>query len=698
MRKMRNIILCTIVFIILTLLATTVNAASNLNISDISVITDNTKAEIEWSKANDATGYDVYIDLPAIGYQHVGRITGNKVTVIGFEAGEIYGVKVKAYDGNGNSSDFSPEVRFKIGESSQTTSKLEMVENIKTTSNGVTGTIEWDGVTNADGYEIYASVQDSDFIDIGSTSATKVRLIGMDEEEVYSIKIKPYLTEANEKVYGTFSDLAVLKYEEEDEAQIETPDKVTNLKVSMNKDEATLTWDNVTNADGYELAITIPGYQDAIYNTTDNKITLNGFTADYPYEAKVRAYAYHNGEKVYGDYSNTVDIIYEEEKVELDKVTGLKVSMSGDKASFTWNSVSNADGYEMEIAIPGVGTARYTLTETSKTLTGFEKKNSDYSMRVRAYKTVDGEKVYGDYSNTVYFNNTEEEEVTVGKVSGLKVSMSGDRASFTWNSVSNANGYEMLLSVPGVGTSTYTLTGTSKTLTGFTKKNSDYSMKVRAYKTVNGDKVYGDYSSTVYFNNTEEEEVTVGKVSGLRVSMSGERASFTWNSVSNADGYEMLLSVPGVGTSRYTVTGTSKTLTGFEKKNSDYSMKVRAFKTVDGDKVYGDYSSTVYFNNTENDDEDDDGGSTTIGKVTGLRASKSGDRATFTWNRVSGADGYEVALDLKGVPTCRYTTTETSLTKSGITDRYSGSSVRVRAYTIENGKKVYGDYSSRVTF
>ena len=706
MKKIRNVILCTIVLAIILLLTTTTNASNNLTVSDINVVVTNTKAELEWSKANDANGYQVYVDIPSIGYQYVGNVASNKVTIIGFEEGEIYGVKVRAYNENGASSTYSPEIRFKIGEDTQTSSELGTVKNIKAVSNGATGTIEWDKVTNADGYEIYASVQNSDYIDIGSTTSTKVRLIGMDENEVYSIKIKPYLTKSNEKVYGSFSDLAILKYEDEEEEYQEL-DRVTNLKSSINGDKATLTWNNVSNADGYEVLVQISGHDDATYTVSSNKITLTGFTAGYTYRTKVRAYEYVNGEKEYGAYSSTVSIKIEEEEetVDVDKVTGLKAKVDGTRAVISWNEVSDADGYQIELTKPGYSnTITYSTTGTSKTLTGVTDTDDDYAVRVRAYKNVNGERVYGDYSSKVYFRAEEDEtdDVTVNKVTGLKVSMNGSKATVTWNKVSNADGYELSLNIPGTGPdSTYTTTGTSKTINGFTDKDSNYSIRVRAYKTVNGEKVYGDYSTRVYFKNNEtsdeenESDVTVSKVTGLDVDMDGNIARFTWNRVSNADGYELVVTDPQKGDTTYKMTTTYANVTGIRYTSSNFTAKVRAYKTVNGKKVYGSYSSKVSFRNTDKDDTD---GKDELSKVTGLRATRNGTSATFRWNSVSGASGYEIVLEIPGYGEAKYTVTGTNKTMSGFTTTRYPYTIKVRAFGYINGRKVYSDYSSEVEF
>ena len=698
MNKVKKSVIFTIIFAILVLLTTTSLADVNLIVNDIDVAVNGTEAKLEWSEASGATGYEVYVDLPAIGYQCVGKVTGNKVTILGFDEGEIYAVKVRAYNENGVSSTYSSEIKFITGENAQTTSKLGEVSNIKAISEGTTGTISWDGVKDASGYEIYASVKNSEYIDIGSTTNTKVKLIGMDEDEVYSIKIQPYLKQNDKKVYGSLSNLAILKYEEEN-VEYKKPDKVTNLQKTINNKNVVLTWNSVNNVDGYQIIVQTPGKGNAEFYSSTNKISLEGFTAGCTYTAKVRAYEYINGEKQYGDPSISINIKIEEEKekTKLDKVTGLKVKMNGSQATFSWNSVSKAEGYELSICIPGTGPDTIvTTTGTSKTIDGFINENDTYSVKVRAYATENGEKIYSEeYSDTVYFQK-EKEETKLDKVTGLKVKMNGSQATFSWDSVSKAEGYEMLINIPGYGTTTTYSTSTSKTMSGFTNEDYNYSIKVRAYVTENGEKIYSEeYSDTVYFKK-EKEETKLDKVTGLNVKMKGSQATFSWNSVSKAEGYQLLINIPGYGTTTTYSTSTSKTMVGFTNKDYNYSIKVRAYVTENGKKIYGDYSDTKYFKNNEivEEDKEETESNSKLAQVTGLSVSRNGTKATMSWNKVSGADGYEMILEIPGYGESHHNFTGTSTTMSGFTTTAYEYTVKVRAYKVENGRKVYGDYST----
>ena len=607
MNKVKKSVIFTIIFAILVLLTTTSLADVNLIVNDIDVAVNGTEAKLEWSKASGATGYEVYVDLPAIGYQCVGKVTGNKVTILGFDEGEIYAVKVRAYNENGVSSTYSSEIKFITGENAQTTSKLGEVSNIKAISEGTTGTISWEGVKDASGYEIYASVKNSEYIDIGSTTSTKVKLIGMDEDEVYSIKIQPYLKQNDKKVYGSLSNLAILKYEEEN-VEYKKPDKVTNLQKTINNKNVVLTWNSVNNVDGYQIIVQTPGKGNAEFYSSTNKISLEGFTAGCTYTAKVRAYEYINGEKQYGDPSTSINIKIEEEKekTKLDKVTGLKVKMNGSQATFSWNSVSKAEGYELSICIPGTGPSDtiVTTTGTSKTITGFTNKDYNYSAKVRAYATENGKTIYSEeYSDIVYFKNNEivedEEEnsnINQNQSPKLSVKMDGDIARFTWNKISEATAYELVVKDPQKGETTYNMSTTYANVTGIRNTSSNYTAKVVGYKVVNGKKVYGSYSNTVYFKNTETESNSkLAQVTGLSVSRNGTKATMSWNKVSGADGYEMILEIPGYGKSYKNVTGTSIKMSGFTTTAYKYTVKVRAYKVENGRKVYGAYSTIKEF-------------------------------------------------------------------------------------------------------
>ncbi len=146
--KTRYVIFITIILMLSFIVALTnfSIASSKFEVSNVNVSLIGTKAEIKWDKTNGADGYEIYVELPAIGYLNLGNVNDNKVSIFGFEEGEIYGIKVKAYKNVNNGkvySEFSPEVVFKVGEGT-TSTKLGKVTNVKAVSLGSSGTVSWD--------------------------------------------------------------------------------------------------------------------------------------------------------------------------------------------------------------------------------------------------------------------------------------------------------------------------------------------------------------------------------------------------------------------------------------------------------------------------------------------------------------------------------------------------------------------------
>ena len=75
-------------------------------------------------------------------------------------------------------------------------------------------------------------------------------------------------------------------------------------------------------------------------------------------------------------------------------------------------------------------------------------------------------------------------------------------------------------------------------------------------------------------------------------------------------------------------------------------------------------------------------------------------KATVTWKKVSGADGYEVYVNTNNCSKKTITTTKTSTTMTHCVHGLFASlniypywTVKVRAYDVVNGKNVYGPWS-----
>jgi len=172
--------------------------------------------------------------------------------------------------------------------------------------------------------------------------------------------------------------------------------------------------------------------------------------------------------------------------------TSVKAAVvSATSAKISWGAVSGATGYEVRRATSKNGTYKAVKTTTGTSFTNTKlKAGQTYYYKVRAYKTIDGKKIYGAYSSIVSV------KPKPLKVTGVKATkIKSGQAKISWSKQANVSGYQIVRATSKNGT--YKSVKTTSKLTYTDKKleaGKTYYYKVRAYKTVSGKKVYGAYS------------------------------------------------------------------------------------------------------------------------------------------------------------------------------------------------------------
>ena len=148
------------------------------------------------------------------------------------------------------------------------------------------------------------------------------------------------------------------------------------------------------------------------------------------------------------------------------------------------------------------------------------------------------------------------------------------------------------LTISNISNKTYTgkqirLTVTVKNGTKVLKNGTDYIVSYGTNKNTGTGYVKitgkGNYVGTVtkYF-------YIVPKAPSVSLKAGGKSFTATSKSV-GASGYQIAYSTSKTKGYKYVYAGSSKTITGL-KKNTTYYVKVRAYKTINGKKVYGSYS------------------------------------------------------------------------------------------------------------
>ncbi len=186
-------------------------------------------------------------------------------------------------------------------------------------------------------------------------------------------------------------------------------------------------------------------------------------------------------------------------KKTVGKVTGLKdKSIKVDKSSqitLTWSKVSGADKYEVYIKNGSKWVKLTTTTKTSYTVKKDGKKKAlkagkSYEFRVRAVVEESKKTYTGSYSDVL--------KVKVApKAPTLTLKAGKKQLTASWKSISGASGYEVQYSTSSKMKKAKTVKvkkSSKKTTVKKLKKGKKYYVRVRTYKTVNGKKIYSNWS------------------------------------------------------------------------------------------------------------------------------------------------------------------------------------------------------------
>lgn len=401
---------------------------------------------------------------------------------------------------------------------------------------------------------------------------------------------------------------------------------ITSLKNSGST-QLNVAYKTVNGAKGYEIVYANNSKFTSgkkTINTDKTKGYIKNLSTGTTYYVKVRAYKLDSaGKKVYGSYSTAKSYKTAPTTVQIKKVSG-----SSQKITVTWNQVKGASKYQVYMATSKNGTYQ-RIAETGAGTSSYSKSGlsnaKNYYFKVRAYNTVGSTKLYGSFG-TVKGGTTSPTKAAISSVTG-----GTKKAVIKWGKVSGASGYEVYMSSSSKGTykrvAKVSSSTTSYTKTGLSD-NKSYYFKVRAYRTAEGTTAYGSYSNYKY-SGTATATPAISKISG-----GAKKITVSWKNVTGEKKYELYMSTTKTGTYKRIASldanKTSYTKTGLSTAKG-YYFKVRTYRTVNGKNVYSSFSPIKY-------------GVTSPSAPTMKSVSGGAKKAYVKWNKVSGADGYEVYM------------------------------------------------------
>lgn len=184
----------------------------------------------------------------------------------------------------------------------------------------------------------------------------------------------------------------------------------------------------------------------------------------------------------------------EQNETKLAQVNGLKASTTSKAVKLTWKKVTGADAYRVYRF--DAKKKKYVLVKTVKTAgyTDSKKKAATtYRYKVEAVSTKDGKTTVGNASKIV------KATTKLTSVAKVKAKLANGAVKVNWKKNSTAAGYEVFVSTAKKNSfkkavTVKTAKNTSCTITG-AKAGTKKVVKVRAYKTIAGKKVYSSFSS-----------------------------------------------------------------------------------------------------------------------------------------------------------------------------------------------------------
>ncbi|MGN1443740.1 MAG: fibronectin type III domain-containing protein [Acutalibacteraceae bacterium] len=248
-------------------------------------------------------------------------------------------------------------------------------------------TLSWQGVSGADGYEVYVASGNS-WKKLAATSSRTYTHKNLKIDTTYKYRVRAYDKGIFKTTYGAFSSTASAKT---------ALNAVKNFKVSAATETGfTLGWSKVAGATGYQVFRYTGGKWVYTYKTTANSKTVTGAKLGATYQYRVRAYRTENGKNYYGPVSSTLKA-----QCALTPVSGVKASVTATAATLAWKAVSSASGYQVYLKNGSKWVKQANVTSAKYTIKGL-KVATKYQVRLRTYKKVGSGYVFSAWTDFAF--------------------------------------------------------------------------------------------------------------------------------------------------------------------------------------------------------------------------------------------------------------------------------------------------------
>ncbi len=287
-----------------------------------------------------------------------------------------------------------------------------------------------------------------------------------------------------------------------------------------------------------------------------------------------------------GKYSGTKTLTFKilPATVNASKMTAVSATSA---IRLTWPKVAGATGYKVYqynasqkkyVQIATVTDATYKRTNLTPGAT--------YYFKVKAYKRLSNGTVIDGAASNTYTTAT---QCAATKITSAAQTTSAIR--IYWQKVAGASGYRVYQYSASQGkyVQIAVVSGTTYKVTKNLKAGTTYKFIVKPYKKLSNGTIINGVSSAAFTTATKCAAPTITSL----VASSGQKATLKWSAVTGATGYQVYYSTNNSDYKKVVTTtsrATSKTFSKSAKGKKIY-FKVRAYKKVNGQTIYGNWST-----------------------------------------------------------------------------------------------------------
>ena len=571
-----------------------------------------TGMSLSWTAVPGVTTYTVEVENenPNTTPYHIEvNVTGTTYAPTGLLANQKYKFKVRSKCGSDH-SDWSTALQFISGTSSGggtggggTGTTCAIPTGLAATSTATGMSLSWTAVSGVTTYTVEVENENPNttpyHIEVGVTGTTYMPT-GLLANQKYKFKVRS-------KCGGDHSDwstaLQFISGTGSGGGMGSACAIPASLSVAMASGSATLSWGAVAGAASYSIEVENASGNNQFYSftttTANATFLLTGLATNLNYKFKVRA----NCNSAHSDWSPW--LVFNStsgtgsNSGPCSTPTGLAASVANSIVTLSWNAVSGALSYTIEVENSFGNNSLFHVETTvvggTYQPTGLVA-NRNYKFKVRA-NCASGKSAW---SNWQVFNSASGSINSTGFCTapgGLTAVINGSSAVLSWTAVSGAISYRIEVE-DGDNTPAFNLavnvTGTTYTVTGLTV-GGNYKFKVRS----NCSFLTSSWSSWFFFGGSGtggggNGGGTCGIASGLGANALTTSAVLTWSAVPGAVSYGIELE-DASGNSPFifqsaTVVGLTYTANGL-MAGVAYKFKVRA-NCASG---HGDWSSFFTF-------------------------------------------------------------------------------------------------------